>query len=266
MTINDAISGAMQKMARPLSSQEAYDYIIAHELYEFHAQNPHQIVRSQIRRHCKGLEFPSAATKKYYEMTDDGRFQLLAEPVSFGRKRSSPKQRALKSTLDELKKLHSAHTDALKDQILTGLKTLTPGGFEVFSKKLLEVYGFEKMKVTNISKDGGIDGHGQLKVGLAYMNVAFQSKKWTKGSVGRPEIDKFRGAIQGDYEQGLFFTTSRFTAEAQEYSIKRGAVPVILIDGNSIVDLMIQKTFGVEQEFLPVYSNALDAILETEDD
>ena len=70
------------------------------------------------------------------------------------------------------------------------------------------------------------------------MNVAFQCKRWTTANVGRPEIDKFRGAIQGEYEQGIFFTTANFASGAKEVSIKRGAVPIILIDGPSIVELM----------------------------
>ena len=37
----------------------------------------------------------------------------------------------------------------------------------------------------------------------------------------RPEIDKFRGAIQGEFEQGVFFTTSDFTTGATEVSLKK---------------------------------------------
>ncbi len=92
------------------------------------------------------------------------------------------------------------------------------------------------------------------------MNVAFQCKRWTTTNVGRPEIDKFRGAIQGEYEQGLFFTTASFASGAKQVSIKAGAVPIILIDGPSIVDLMIEKEFGVEQESWPIYAYALDVI------
>ena len=98
-------------------------------------------------------------------------------------------------------------------------------------------------------------------IGLAYMKVAFQCKRWNAGVVARKEIDAFRGAIQGEYEQGIFFTTSSFTKEAMNYSIKQGAVPVILIDGNMIVDFMIEKQFGIEHENLPIYINALDQIL-----
>jgi restriction system protein len=91
--------------------------------------------------------------------------------------------------------------------------------------------------------------------------VAFQCKRWNKNTVGRPEIDKFRGAIQGQYEQGLLFTTGSFAAGAEAVSFRPGAVPIILIDGPAIVDMMIEKQFGVQMESLPIYSYALDLAL-----
>lgn len=263
LTINDAIIYAIRSVDKPLLPQEAYDYIVAHDLYQFHAQNPAGVVRSQIRKHCKGLNFPSAASTKYFSMGTDGRFGLLENPVKTRRQKSAAKSGP--GYLQQLKELHKEHTDTLKHQILKELKRLSPDGFELFSKKLLDAYGFENMKVTQSSNDGGIDGNGALKVGIAYMNIAFQSKRWKSNVIHRPEIDKFRGAIQGKYEQGIFFTTSKFSKGAQAASFQSGAVPIIMIDGDGIVDLMIEKSFGVEQEFLPVYSSALDIILSDDD-
>lgn len=114
------------------------------------------------------------------------------------------------------------------------------------------------MVVTRFTKDGGIDGHGRLKVGFDFFNVAFQCKRRTNGNVGRPEIDQFRGAIQGQYEMGVFFTTARFTAEAKGYSLRPGAVPITCIDGPTIIEIMLDKNFGVERSELPIYTLALD--------
>lgn len=164
-------------------------------------------------------------------------------------------------SLRTVREMHHEYVDAFRLKILNQLKCLNPYEFEKFCMNLLEVYGFIDLSVTQKSRDGGIDGFGKLKIGLAYMNVAFQCKRWNTGVVARKEIDAFRGAIQGEYEQGIFFTTSSFTKEAMNYSIKQGAVPVILIDGNMIVDFMIEKQFGIEHENLPIYINALDQIL-----
>lgn len=79
------------------------------------------------------------------------------------------------------------------------------------------------------------------------------------------KVDRFRGAIQGDFEQGLFFTTTSFSAGAIDASIKRGAVPIVLVDGETIVDLMIEKGCGVQIESLHIPSYALDLALTNDD-
>lgn len=162
-----------------------------------------------------------------------------------------------------MKAIHAAQEEAFKQSILKQLLQIEPTTFERFSRRLLEIYGFVDVHVTKRSRDGGIDGYGKLKIGITYLNVAFQCKRW-RTNVGRPEIDKFRGAIQGEYEQGIIFTTASFTDEATKVMSKKGAVPVILIDGATLVNIMIDKRFGVEAEMMPVYINALDQVL-TED-
>jgi restriction system protein len=154
--------------------------------------------------------------------------------------------------------LQATYVAAFKQKVLAELRRLSPAAFEAFGKRLLEEYGFHAVSVTRISGDGGIDGHGKLKVGLAHLNVAFQCKRWSKGNIQRPEVDKFRGAIQGDFEQGIFFTTTSFSEGAIGASIKKGAVPVVLIDGMGIVTLMIDKGFGVQVDTLSVPTYALD--------
>jgi len=151
-----------------------------------------------------------------------------------------------------LVELYEDYEQGIRTQLLERLLELSPAQFEAFSKKFLQAYGFVSLENTKISNDGGIDGFGKLKVGLASMYVAFQCKRW-QGVVGRPEIDKFRGAIQGEYEQGIFFTTSDFTQQAKEASIKKGAVPIILMNGESIIDIMIQKGLGVDRQPLYLY-------------
>lgn len=160
--------------------------------------------------------------------------------------------------------LHEKYELQFRSKLLDKLYELTPTQFEHFGKHLLTVYGFIQMQVTQVSRDGGIDGHGLLKVGLARMEVAFQCKRW-EGNVPRPEVDKFRGAIQGSYEQGIFFTTSDFSSGAKEASIKKGAVPVILLNGESIVDLMIEKEFGVLKKPLQLYEDQVESIFGDEE-
>lgn len=259
-TINQAIIDVLKKEGKALSAKEIYDKIIQFDYYRFRAENPVNIVRIQLRRHCMNLDFPTASPTKYFQVLKDGRYWIKDAS-------SKTTMRRTKFVIEKidykkhLKEFHNKHIDEFKSNILENLRNIEPNIFEHFCKKLLEVYGFKDLKVTRIQKDGGIDGYGKLKVGISYLNVAFQSKRWKKTSIGRTEIDKFRGAIQGDYEQGIFFTTSSFSKEALNATTKKGAVPIILIDGSMIVEIMIEKKFGVQVEELPLYINALDEIL-----
>jgi restriction system protein len=138
-----------------------------------------------------------------------------------------------------------------KSRILFELKQLSPHAFEHFCMELLQQLGYSNVAVTKRSGDGGIDGYGDFRQGIVSIKSAFQAKRWTDTPVGRPEIDKLRGAIQGDYDHGVFITTSRFSKEAALASHKKGAISVMLLDGQAIAELMIERGIGVRRE--PVY-------------
>jgi len=266
MTIVEAIEEVMKSEGRPMTSAEVYDAIISSSLYQFKADKPVHVVHTQIRRHCQGLDFSSASPHKRFQIVEGGKFFLLPTPVTVAPKGELPLPGIGKaSTLAGLKKMHQKYITAFKKRLLVQITKVDPASFERFCRNLLTAYGVEKMVVTQLSRDGGIDGHGRLKVGFAFFNVAFQCKRYTNRNVGRPEIDQFRGAIQGKYEQGIFFTTGGFTPDADKCSFQPGAVPIILLNGSTIVDIMIDKQFGVQTTSLPIHEASLDlAISENE--
>lgn len=182
-----------------------------------------------------------------WEITDKGRKRLKEKPKMA--------DEVIPTPIQNLAEIYEDYDERFRSQLLEKLYEFTPKQFENFAKRLLIAYGFVKVNVTNVGADGGIDGYGKLKLGLASMNVAFQCKRWQE-NIGRPEIDKFRGAIQGEFEQGIFFATSDFTPGATEISLKKGAVPIILLNGQAIVNLMIEKGLGVEKK--PIYLCEID--------
>jgi restriction system protein len=165
-----------------------------------------------------------------------------------------------------LEELAEDYAAAFERKVLQELIDREPSDFEMFATKLLTAYGFRRVKVTNkrTAPDGGIDGDGELKVGLVTMRAAFQCKKW-RGCVGRPEIDKFRGAIQGRFEHGYFFTTSTFSSEARQASIRDGAVPIFLFDGHEIIQIMIDKGLGIGRRPIEIYEDRVDSLFDKED-
>jgi restriction system protein len=178
---------------------------------------------------------------------------------------TEPAEAASGPLTSDLEELAEDYSKTFQRKILQNLLDRTPGEFERFASRLLTAYGFQKMTVTNehTAPDGGIDGNGEYKVGLVSLRVAFQCKRW-RGKVGRPEIDKFRGAISGQYEHGYFFTTSQFSPEARLASIKGGAVPIFLFDGDEIVRIMIDKELGITRRPVQIYEDRVDSLFEKE--
>lgn len=131
-------------------------------------------------------------------------------------------------------------------ELIEILKKLLPSGFERICQRLLREAGFEQVVVTGKSSDGGIDGHGILKVNpLVSFNVIFQCKRY-KESVSSPQIRDFRGAMSGRADKGIFITTGRFTHEAKKEARRDGAHPIELVDGDMLVDMFEKLELGVK--------------------
>ncbi len=94
------------------------------------------------------------------------------------------------------------------------------------------------------SGDGGIDGIiKEDKLGLDIVYI--QAKRWDNTVVGRPEIQKFVGALHGQRaRKGVFITTSKFSQDAREYVALIDS-KIVLIDGQELAQLMIDNNVGV---------------------
>lgn len=156
----------------------------------------------------------------------------------------------------DLRDLANMARDEAKSRLLTELKSLSPTGFERFCSQFLEHLGFTDLSVTKRAGDGGIDGHGNFRQGAVSIKSAFQAKRWADNPVGRPEIDNLRGAIQGDYDHGVFLTTSRFTKGATEASYKKGAITILMLDGEAIAEIMLDRGIGVNK--VPIVTYEID--------
>ncbi len=80
--IHQIIADVLRLHGRPMTVQEIYAEIERKQLYSFKAKSALQIVRAQLRRHCQSFNLSSAPAQKYFTLTDDGKFDLLAQPVA----------------------------------------------------------------------------------------------------------------------------------------------------------------------------------------
>ena len=127
------------------------------------------------------------------------------------------------------------------------LISMNPYSFEKLTQRLLRECGFDDVKVTKKSGDGGIDGTGKLKInGIFSFNIAFQCKRY-QGSVGAPDIRDFRGSLATDIEKGLFITTGSFSKQAIEEASNPGKKQIDLIDGEEFITKLAEYGIGVRE-------------------
>ena len=156
--------------------------------------------------------------------------------------------------LEILESAHKQYLSALASQLMDEVMKLTPVEFERLVVKLLLKMGYGSGiegagMVTQASNDGGIDGIIKEDQ-LGFSHIYIQAKQWAlEQTVGKPEIQKFVGALQGQQAQkGLFITTARFSSGAIQYADNLLGVKVVLVDGSALTKLMIKHSVGVSLE------------------
>lgn len=142
--------------------------------------------------------------------------------------------------------LEEIHRSVARD-LLEQITQAPPMFFEQLVLDLLHALGYgatdEDLQRVGQSGDGGIDGVISLDK-LGFETICIQAKRW-QGSVGRPEVQGFYGALAGRRaKKGVMITTSSFTRDATNFASQL-AEKIVLIDGVRLTSLMIEHGVGV---------------------
>jgi restriction system protein len=214
-----------------------------------------------------------AATRRaHFRITDRGREVLAEKPVrvnvklldrfpefvEFRTRRNEEGQPEAPAAMnlpasaqtpeEEIEAAYQRIRNDLADEVLQQIMSCSPSFFERLVVDLLVRMGYggtrkDAGQAVGKSGDGGIDGiikEDRLGLDVIYL----QAKRW-EGTVGRPEIQKFVGALQGQRaHRGVFITTSSFTKEAVHYT-SMIENKMVLIDGEMLAQLMIDHGVGV---------------------
>jgi len=149
---------------------------------------------------------------------------------------------------EEIEVAYQRVRQGLAAELLQTVKSCSPAFFERLVIDLLVKMGYGGTKrdagqAIGRSGDGGIDGiikEDRLGLDIVYI----QAKRWDN-TVGRPEIQKFAGALQGQRaRKGIFITTSDFSRAAQEY-VSLIDSKIVLMNGDTLAQLMIDYNIGV---------------------
>lgn len=260
-TILEAIQIVCKDVTEGMTYTQIYQKIIEKKLYKFGAKNPQAVVYKEIRRHCKGIDFPSASPIKCFKIvkTDNKKYYyalLQDEESTEENSEENSEDNNVYVLVDEMlpeeriEKAYQHHVNDLGNKLLEQLRACHPSFFEkiVVDLILSMGYGYDNKAgwVNGGSHDGGIDGIiSEDKLGLNLIYI--QAKRYNEGNnVGRPVIQQFIGAMQ-NVERGVFITTSKFTKDAEKFANDEKGKHIKLIDGESFVRLMIKHGVGLER-------------------
>ncbi|MCA2666729.1 MAG: restriction endonuclease [Microcystis sp. M114S2] len=225
------------KKAGLIDSPQRATFVISEKGKEILSQNPARIDAKFLRQFPEFQEF-NRVNKQNETIT-------LESNLSTSDQEQNPEE-LLENSYQEIRQ-------ALATDLLSILRKLSPDDFEKLVVELLVKMGYggsirDAGKAVGKSGDQGIDGiikEDRLGLDIIYI----QAKRWAdNNAVGRPEIQKFVGALAGQgAKKGIFITTSYFTQEALEYA-PRNEIKIVLIDGEELGQLMIDYNLGVSTQ------------------
>jgi restriction system protein len=220
------------KKAGLLDSPKRATFVITDIGRKTLSKNPDRIDAKYLRQFPSFLEFQNASRNE--NETDE-------ETAAIEVHEQTPEE--------NLDKAYQRIRKSLALELLNKVVELSPAFFERLVVELLVKMGYggsikDAGKAMGKSGDEGIDGTiKEDKLGLDIIYI--QAKRWKPGNVvGRPEIQKFVGALAGQgAKKGIFITTSNFTKEALDYT-PRNETKIVLIDGEQLTQLMIDYNLG----------------------
>jgi restriction system protein len=231
MQFKDAAYEILQKTNKPLHYSEITDQAIAAGLLETTGQTPHATMGA--------LLYTDTLNAK-------SRFRRGDQRGTFALKVTAPT--GIDQQIDAIQK-------KVRQDLRKHLLAMDPQKFEELIRSLLEEMGFEETKTTQYVNDKGIDVRGILKTNqLTAMKVVIQAKRW-RNNVGSEIVRNLRGSLNMvNGEQGIIVTPSDFTGEAKTEAQAVGRLPITLINGNELIDLLVQYQVGVKKEERIIHS------------
>ena len=176
-----------------------------------------------------------------YSITEDGTAYLegvetLAEP-------------------DVRQKIHllaKAQEAEVRTSLREHLLKMNPKAFEELVGRLLDKMNYQNVKVVGQSGDGGVDVVAEIELGVTSVREVVQAKRH-KNTVQRKDLDALRGSLyRFDAVRGTIVATSKFAKGAIEAAFAERAAPITLIDGEKLVDLLIEHGIGVRKRTVEV--------------
>src|SRR5262245_17420711 len=140
-----------------------------------------------------------------------------------------------------------------RDLLRERLENMNPFAFERLIRDLLTEMGYEDVEVTQPTNDKGVDVKAVAQFGITTINEVIQVKRH-RANIQRPVLDKLRGSLHRfKAQKGTIITTGDYGKGAKDAAFEMGAAPITLINGDTLIDLLIQHEIGVKKKTLDYY-------------
>ncbi len=164
--------------------------------------------------------------------------------------------------VDSITRMAQHQRQQVKRQLLNVVNHMDPFAFENLVGRLLGKMGYNNIMVTRRVADEGIDVVADVAMGIMQVHTAIQVKRLAT-NVGRPVVSQLRGDMLAmeDIDQGMLITTAGFTKGALGVARLPNTIPIILIDGDQLTELLIKQRVGVRVEHVAVVSFDSDSLV-----
>ena len=210
-------------------------------------------IRDTMRRRLSNLLARGLVERKgnLYSMTADGLAYL---------QKTVDKDSVVGGGHHQVRALVRQQENTVRESLRELLHDMDPFALEYLIKRLLAEMNYQNLEVTARSGDGGVDVVGDIELGITAVREVVQVKRH-RGAIQRKDLDALRGSLHRfNAVRGTIVTTSRFAKGTQAAAFATGTAPITLIDGDKLIDLLIEHGIGVHKrtiELLEVDTVAL---------
>lgn len=161
--------------------------------------------------------------------------------------------RVINTKQNDLNTMVRLITKEARETLLDYLLHMDPYKFENMVGLLLEEMGYSDIRVTSQSNDKGVDVIADIALGISSVHEVVQVKRHA-GSINRKIVDLLRGSLHRfDAIRGTIITTGTFASGAKKAALERNAAPITLIDGEKLLDLLMQYEIGITKQNVAIY-------------
>jgi len=193
-----------------------------------------------------------------YEITEAGQQRLQRYAGLIPGRAVTTRQTGLQDLTREINKEARA-------KLAEYLGQMNPYQFEWLISLLLKEMGYTGVQVTSPSNDKGVDVVADIELGISSVREVVQVKRHS-GSINRTVLDQLRGSLHRFKAlRGTIITTGTFSYGAKTAALEQGAAPITLIDGEKLLDLLMQYEIGISKKAVEFYEFDESRLAEAEE-